>query len=87
MRPLAVVDRVCGKTGADSSSGGMSAHVPLLVEAAPQRPQVACERVRREVACHCDVPLLEVAPLKSVRLKRNIVDCREYATRLAGCPH
>ena len=50
MRPLTVVDGVCGKTGADSSSGGMSAHVPLLVEAAPQRPQVARDRVRREVA-------------------------------------
>ena len=62
MRPLIVVDGVCGKTGADSSSGGMSAHVPLLVEAAPQRPQVARERVRREVAWHLDLPLLEVAP-------------------------
>ena len=57
-----MVDGVCGKAGADLSSGGMSAHVPLFMEAAPQRPQVARERVRREVAWHLDTPLLEVAP-------------------------
>ena len=57
-----MVDGVCGKTGADLSSDGMSAHVPLFVEAAPQRPQVARERVRREVAWHLDAPLLVVAP-------------------------
>ena len=59
MRP---VDGVCGKTGTDLSSGGMPARIPLFVEAAPQRPQVARERVRREVAWHLDEPLLEVAP-------------------------
>ena len=62
MRPLTVVDGDCGKIGADSSIGGMAAHVPLWVEAAPQRPQVAPERVRREVAWHLDLPLLEAAP-------------------------
>ena len=40
----------------------MSARVPLFVETATQRPQVARERVRREVAWHLDKPLLEVAP-------------------------
>ena len=62
MRPITLVDGVCGKTGTDLSSSGMSARVPLFVEAAPQRPQVARERARREVAWHLDKPRLEVAP-------------------------
>ena len=62
MRPITLVDGVCGKINSVLSSGGMSAHIPLFVEAAPQRPQVARERVRREVAWHLDKPLLEVAP-------------------------
>ena len=57
-----MVDGVCGKTGSDLSSGGMSARAPLFVEATSQRPQVARERVRREVAWLLDKPLLEVAP-------------------------
>ena len=44
------------------SNGGMPARIPLLIEAAPQHPQVARERVRREVAWHLDKPRLEVAP-------------------------
>ena len=56
MRPLTVVDGVCGKNGAALSSDGM------VVEAAPQRPRVARERVRREVAWRLDAPVLEVAP-------------------------
>ena len=74
VRPLTVVDGVCSKTGADSSSGGIAAHAPLLVEAAPQHTQFARKRVRREVAWHLGVPLLEAAPLNSASLKRNIVD-------------
>ena len=58
MRPITLVDGVCGKTAPDL----MSARVPLFVETATQRPQVARERVRREVAWHLDKPLLEVAP-------------------------
>ena len=64
MRPFTLVNGVCGKTGTDLSSSGMSARVPLFVETAPQRPQVARERVRREVAWHLDKPLLKVAPLQ-----------------------
>ena len=57
MCPLTVVGGVCGGNGAALSSDGM------VVEAAPQRPQVARERrVRREVAWHLDAPVLEVAP-------------------------
>ena len=62
MRPITLIDGVCGKTDPVLSNGGMSAHIPLVVEAAPQRPQVARERVRREVAWHLDKPRLEVAP-------------------------
>ena len=68
MRPLTVVDGDCGTIGADNTPiGGMAAHAPLWVETAPQRPQVARERVRREVAWHLDVPLLEATrPQKRV---------------------
>ena len=58
MRPITLVGGVCGKTAPDL----MSARVPLFVETATQRPQVARERVRRELAWHLDKPLLEVAP-------------------------
>jgi len=58
VRPITLVDGVCGKTAPDL----MSARVPLFVESATQRPQVARERVRREVAWHLDKPQLEVAP-------------------------
>ena len=60
MRPVTLVD--CGKTNSDLSDGKMPARTPLFVESAPQRPQVARERVRREVAWHLDKPLLETAP-------------------------
>ena len=62
MRPITLVDGVYGKTGTDLSSSDMPARVPLFVETAPQRPQVARERARREVAWHLDKPQLEVAP-------------------------
>ena len=62
MRPLTLVDGVCGKTAPDVPTSDMPARIPLLVEAAPQRPPVARERVRRELAWHLDKPLLEFAP-------------------------
>ena len=62
MRPVTLVDGVCGKTNSDLSSGMMPARIPLFVESVPQRPQVARDRVRREVAWHLDKPLLEIAP-------------------------
>ena len=62
MRPITLVDGVCGKTASDLPTGDMPARIPLLLEAAPQRPQVARERVRREVAWHLDKPRLEFAP-------------------------
>ena len=62
MRPVTLVDGVCGKTNSDLSGGKMPARIPLFVESVPQRPQVARERVRREVAWHLDKPLLEIAP-------------------------
>ena len=62
--PPVVVDGGCGNT---------DQYVPILVEAAPQRPQIARERVRREVACHLDVPPPLEAPLP-----RNRVAQEEY---------
>ena len=62
MHPLTLVDGVCGKTASDVPTSDMPARIPLLLEAAPQRPQVARERVRREVAWHLDKPRLEFAP-------------------------
>ena len=55
VRPPVVVDGGCDKT---------DQYVLILVETAPQRPQISCERVRREVAWHLDVvpPPLEAPP-------------------------
>ena len=62
VRPITLIGSVCGKTDPALSNGGMSARILLFIEAAPQRPQAARNRVRREIAWHLAKPLLEVAP-------------------------
>ena len=90
MRPITLVDGVCGKTGTDLPSSGMSARVPLFAETAPQRSQVARERVRREVAWHLDKPLLEVAPpqkrVAQEGYRRPPVACNPIAAISAAAP-
>ena len=93
MRPFTLVNGACGKTGTDLPSSGMSARVPLFAETAPQRPQVARERVRREVAWHLDKPLLEVPSPKARRSRRISSpagglqsDCRNDLIRVGSNP-
>ena len=68
MRPPTVVDGGCGKIGAGnapehrSSNGGLTAHDPVWIEAAPAAPSSCTRTLRSEVAWHLDAPLLEAPP-------------------------